>query len=282
MPRVSSAQIDTPLLEINGTLEAGDAVADDGSLYDDYPFEGEAGQAILIQLESAAFDTYLWLLDAAGNALAQNDDANEGTNSQIGIVLPETGTYRVRANAFDASGQGNYRLNVRLTTADNPSVLKTTANTLLSQGNQQYRISQFRVALETWEQALTLYREIGDRAGEGAALGNLGNAYNNLGQYERAIDLYEQDLAITRDIGDRAGEGSTMGNIGIAYESLGQYERAIALHEQRLAIAREIGERSGEGAAMKNIGKAFKTKGQKERAIEINEQDLAITRDIGD
>ena len=35
-------------------------------------------------------------------------------------------------------------------------------------------------------------REIGDRRGEGAALGNLGLAYADLGQVERAIDFYEQ------------------------------------------------------------------------------------------
>ena len=39
-------------------------------------------------------------------------------------------------------------------------------------------------------------REIGDRRGEGNALGNLGLAYAALGQVEQAIGFYEQDLAI--------------------------------------------------------------------------------------
>ncbi len=80
-------------------------------------------------------------------------------------------------------------------------------------------------------------REIGDRRGEGNALGNLGLAYAALGQAERAIGFYEQGLAIAREIGDRRGEGNALGNLGLAYAALGQAERAIGFYEQGLAIA---------------------------------------------
>ena len=74
-----------------------------------------------------------------------------------------------------------------------------------------------------------------------------GVAYADLGQVERAIDSYEQALAIAREIGDRRGEGADLGNLGNAYADLGQVERAIDSYEQALAIAREIGDRRGEG-----------------------------------
>ena len=53
-------------------------------------------------------------------------------------------------------------------------------------------------------------RHIGDRRGEGQALGNLGGAYRALGEPRRAIELYEQDLEIAREIGDRRGEGAVL------------------------------------------------------------------------
>ena len=49
---------------------------------------------------------------------------------------------------------------------------------------------------------------------------------------ERAIGFYEQHLAIEREIGDRQGEGAALGNLGIAYADLGQVERAIGFYEQ--------------------------------------------------
>jgi tetratricopeptide (TPR) repeat protein len=73
---------------------------------------------------------------------------------------------------------------------------KAEADNLFEQGIQQFVLSRFREALQSWQQALEIYRAIGDRAGEGAALNNLGNAYRNLGQYQRAIALYHYSQQI--------------------------------------------------------------------------------------
>ncbi|MFM7601748.1 MAG: tetratricopeptide repeat protein, partial [Pseudanabaena sp.] len=69
------------------------------------------------------------------------------------------------------------------------------ADRLFNQGRQQFQISQFEAAFQSWQQALTIYREIKDRQGEGAALGNLGIAYNFLGKYDKAIEFQLQRLA---------------------------------------------------------------------------------------
>ena len=108
-------------------------------------------------------------------------------------------------------------------------------------------LGDVRRAIENYEQALVISREIGDRRGEGTDLGNLGNAYQSLGDVRRAIENYEQALVISREIGDRRGEGTDLGNLGIAYTDLGDVRRAIENYEQALVISREIGDRRGEG-----------------------------------
>ena len=52
-----------------------------------------------------------------------------------------------------------------------------------------------------------IVKEVGDRAGEGKAYGNLGNAYHSLGKFQEAIEYHNQDLSIAKEVGDRAGEG---------------------------------------------------------------------------
>jgi hypothetical protein len=69
-----------------------------------------------------------------------------------------------------------------------------------------------RVRIAWGEAALKGCREIGDRQGEGIALGNLGLAYADLGETREAIDYHEQHLTIARAIGDRQGEGIALGN----------------------------------------------------------------------
>jgi tetratricopeptide (TPR) repeat protein len=156
------------------------------------------------------------------------------------------------------------------------------ANFLLQLGMEEWRSGSAVAAVPRFRRALRLYREIGDRRGEGDARGNLGVAYAALGYIRRAIALYEQQREITREIGDRGGEGAALGNLGIAWAALGEPRRAIECYEQQLAITREIRDRQGEGAALGNLGNAWAELGDPPRAIEFYEQALVIARAIGD
>ncbi len=162
-----------------------------------------------------------------------------------------------------------------------PEQKKAEAERLLNQGIEEFYRSQYRPALQSWQQALTIYQEIGDRQGEGNALGGLGVAYNSLGQYQQAIEYHQQALTILREIGDRRGESITLNNLGNAYYSLGQYQLAIDYYQQALTIAREIGDRGGEGTALGSLGIAYRSLGQYQQAIDYSQQALTIAREIG-
>nr|WP_199302856.1 CHAT domain-containing tetratricopeptide repeat protein [Coleofasciculus sp. FACHB-SPT9] len=163
-----------------------------------------------------------------------------------------------------------------------PDARKTEADRLLDQGKEQYLTSQFEAALQFWQQALSLYREIQDRQGEGKALGNIGLAYYNLGDYAKAIEYQQQSLAIAREIKDRQGEGNALGNLGLAYDVLGNYAKAIEYYQQHLTIAQEIKDRQGEGKALNNLGIAYNVLGDYTKAIEYYQQRLAIAQEIKD
>jgi len=91
---------------------------------------------------------------------------------------------------------------------------QSEADRLLNLGLEHYKQSQFRAALRYWQQALTLYREIGDsledcfaaRQGEGNSLNHLGKAYYSLSEYQKAIDSYQQSLGIAQEISDSLGD----------------------------------------------------------------------------
>ncbi|WP_017720491.1 tetratricopeptide repeat protein [Kamptonema formosum] len=113
---------------------------------------------------------------------------------------------------------------------------KAEADKLLQQGIDQYYASKYREACPSWGQALTLYREIGNRRGEAASLGNLGNAYHSLGRYTEVIEYQQQSLEIAREIGDRRGEATSLGNLGNAYRRLQQIPEAIQKYQDALEI----------------------------------------------
>lgn len=103
------------ILEEQGTLDGTDTVLpSDGSRYDEYSFEAEAGQAVTIRLESSDFDPYVALFSPNGQLVGENDDANQSEkNAVLTLTLPMTGRYRVVVNAYDSTGQGQYLLTVR-------------------------------------------------------------------------------------------------------------------------------------------------------------------------
>jgi tetratricopeptide (TPR) repeat protein len=153
---------------------------------------------------------------------------------------------------------------------------------LNSLGILYFQISSYDKAIEYYERALGISREIEDKVGEGNAIGNLGIAYSNLGQVEKAVEYYEQALVISKEIGDRRGEGNHLGNLGNAYRNLGQVEKAIEYYEQALVISKEIGDRRVEGAALGNLGNAYSDLGQVEKAVEYYEQALVIGKEMKD
>ena len=169
-----------------------------------------------------------------------------------------------------------------------PVVAQTTdarqaeGDRLMRQGKQEYQTGQFPAALNSWQQALEIYRALKNRAGEGRALSNLGGAYHSLGNYAKAIEYWQQSLAIAREIRNRHREGLALGDLGIAYFHLGNYAKAIEYTQQYLAIAREIKNRDGEGKALGNLGATYLSLGDYAKAIEYAQQSLAIAREIKD
>lgn len=93
---------------------------------DAFAFEGQAGQRVTAEVEAMrlggpVFDPVLVVLDAAGAALAETDDAPLlGQDALVSVVLPADGRYVVTVR--DATWQGNatYRYRLHLGTFPRP------------------------------------------------------------------------------------------------------------------------------------------------------------------
>jgi tetratricopeptide (TPR) repeat protein len=152
---------------------------------------------------------------------------------------------------------------------------------LASLGNCHFSLGDYRRATDLYTQALAIFRDTGNRQGEGAVLGGLGNCHLLLGDYRQATDLHTQALAIARDTGDRQGEGAALGNLALCHYRQGDYRQATDLHTQALAIARDTGDRNVEGNTLGNLGVCHLDLGDYPQAIDLITQALTIARDTG-
>ena len=61
----------------------------------------------------------------------------------------------------------------------------------------------------------------------GYLLNSLGILYFQISSYEKAIEYYKKALMIAKEIGDRRGEGAHLGNLGLACSNQGQVKKTM-------------------------------------------------------
>lgn len=78
-----------------------------------HTFTAEAGQAVIIEMVSEEFDTFITLLTPAGEVLEQNDDYDGRPHATIVTKLPESGEYTLLAGSFYGQIGGDYQVSVK-------------------------------------------------------------------------------------------------------------------------------------------------------------------------
>lgn len=164
--------------------------------------------------------------------------------------------------------------------AQTSSGRKAEANRLLNSCIEQKKSTQVQVAIQTCQQALEIYKSIGDSVGQARVLINLGLAYDSLKQYSKAVEYYQLGLTIFRAIQNSSGEATTLLALGSTYLNLGQYLKAVEHHQQALKIYRAVGNPGGEALVLHLLGLAYGNLNQYPKAIEHYQQALTIHRTI--
>jgi DNA-binding SARP family transcriptional activator len=131
------------------------------------------------------------------------------------------------------------------------------------------------------ERSLALRHEIGDRAGEEQAAGNLADAYTRLGRPEEAIELFGRARDLSRATGNRYGEGVAQTNLGDALLDLGRAEEAVGPLEQARITFAEIPYPDGVGYACYNLGRCYQSLGRGQQALDCLQQALSSHRASG-
>lgn len=141
---------------------------------------------------------------------------------------------------------------------------------------------RYNDSLKYFKKALRIFRKMGNRELEAAALSNIGRAYHALGDLKKAMAYVRLALKIFRGIGKREGEAKTLGNIAIIYSSMGEWNRSMRCQQLALKISREIGRRKIEAISLYNIGSLYIDGFDPAEAQKYYEQALKVFKEIGD
>uniref|UniRef100_UPI00398E42B1 G-protein-signaling modulator 1-like isoform X4 n=1 Tax=Pristiophorus japonicus TaxID=55135 RepID=UPI00398E42B1 len=149
-------------------------------------------------------------------------------------------------------------------------------------GNTHYLLGNYCDAIDFHKERLSIAKEFGDKAAERRAYSNLGNAHIFLGKFDVAAEYYKKTLQISRQLKDQAVEAQACYSLGNTYTLLEDYEKAIDYHLKHLSIAQELNDRVGEGRACWSLGNAYVSLGSHEQGLHFASKHLEISREIGD
>ncbi|MGW4210345.1 AfsR/SARP family transcriptional regulator [Lentzea sp. NPDC004789] len=107
-----------------------------------------------------------------------------------------------------------------------------------------------REALEHGEQALALSRSCDDRAGEAAALNQVGWYHCKLGHHQRALRFCEVALGLHRELGDWTAEAVTWDSLGYVHHHMGHPSQAVQCYVHALDLYRKLGDLFEEAATL--------------------------------
>jgi non-specific serine/threonine protein kinase len=131
------------------------------------------------------------------------------------------------------------------------------------------------------EQALAIYRRLGERRGIARVLINLGMLVAE-GQADlpAAQSLFEEALAILRELGDQQSTSTALTNLGLIAHLRGEHAAAQALYEAALAIQQTLGDQETIAALTNNLGAALCLQGDHARGQAKFKEALAIWAEL--
>jgi tetratricopeptide (TPR) repeat protein len=152
---------------------------------------------------------------------------------------------------------------------------------LNSLGRIYNAMEQKDLARECYVQALSIYKEIEDHRDEETVLNNLGRVYSDLGMLRQAQGCYEEALSKSREVGNCNEEGRALRGLGMVYVALRMDREAQKCYEEALGILRNVRDRAEEGKVLNNLGLLYGASGKIEEALKFLKQALHIHREVG-
>lgn len=99
--------------QVSDSLTDKDIPTGSGGFARDYLVTFTEGEQVVIDLTSDEFDTIITLIGPDGAAVAENDDAPDGsTNSMLFARVSKAGTYIIRVSPYAGQGIGRFNLKV--------------------------------------------------------------------------------------------------------------------------------------------------------------------------
>jgi tetratricopeptide (TPR) repeat protein len=139
-------------------------------------------------------------------------------------------------------------------------------------GTVLWNVGQLHAAIDSFAEALVIYRMLGHRRPEARVLNNMGIVFAELQELEEALAHYKSSLKLDQELGDRSAIPLKLGNIGQTYTDLGDTQRGEQYLVKALKLAEQNDDERTAADAVISLGQVYLHKRQPRRALELFER----------
>jgi len=151
---------------------------------------------------------------------------------------------------------------------------------LMWAGSTIFFTHDYERAAELLEEALDLFRQLGDKKHVASVLGPLSGAVGNLGDHAKARTLADESLTLFREIGDRAGSLYPLSAVALDEWKRGDPERGLRLTEEALALARETGDTWWAAYLLRQLAQMAWNEGDPARAAALTRESVSLAYEL--
>lgn len=132
------------------------------------------------------------------------------------------------------------------------------------------------LALENYNKALEVYKEIDNKPGVAAVLTNMAAIYKTSGEIEKAIEYNMQAMATCEQTGDEKTLAKTLNNVALIYHSQGNIAGALDFLFRSLKIREKLQDTLSISNVYLNLGLMYTAQNKKNKSLEYYLKALAI------
>jgi predicted ATPase/uncharacterized protein HemY len=136
-------------------------------------------------------------------------------------------------------------------------------------------------AISLLQESLTLFNQIDDPWGKGAAMSFLGQATLALGQYVEAERLLQESIALLTKTGNQRDVKYAMSALGHLAQMQGQIGQAESIYRECHQIQMEIEDQTGIAFSLCDLGEVSRLQGACDQAYAYYQQSLVSAKETG-
>jgi tetratricopeptide (TPR) repeat protein len=145
-----------------------------------------------------------------------------------------------------------------------------------------YYNRQPALARQQYEEALSIYTRLQNKAGMAATYGKIGHLYEKQQQYDSAFYFQQQALARYLQIDNQQGMAKIYENMGSIYEDLARYDSAGYYFQKALQLNEAIGDDTARIEVLNNLGDVLRKTGRYREGLQQTLKALALARRVNE